>query len=75
MHDWDPALYQRFESERTRPAVELLAIDIPEDFLRFRPGRTAHQPPYLMAAGAQQGGQRLTDDAAGPGDQDTPGKC
>lgn len=25
MHDWDPALYQRFESERTRPAVELLA--------------------------------------------------
>ena len=25
MHDWDPALYQRFESERTRPAAELLA--------------------------------------------------
>ena len=25
MLDWDPALYTRFESERTRPAVELLA--------------------------------------------------
>lgn len=25
MADWDPALYRRFESERTRPAIELLA--------------------------------------------------
>lgn len=25
MADWDPALYRRFEGERTRPAVELLA--------------------------------------------------
>lgn len=25
MADWDPALYRRFEQERTRPAVELLA--------------------------------------------------
>jgi trans-aconitate 2-methyltransferase len=25
MADWNPALYRRFESERTRPAVELLA--------------------------------------------------
>lgn len=24
-HDWNPALYTRFEAERTRPAVELLA--------------------------------------------------
>ncbi|HMO49421.1 MAG TPA: trans-aconitate 2-methyltransferase [Rubrivivax sp.] len=25
MADWDPALYRRFESERTRPAIDLLA--------------------------------------------------
>jgi len=25
MGDWDPALYTRFEAQRTRPAVELLA--------------------------------------------------
>lgn len=25
MHDWNPALYRRFEDERTRPAQELLA--------------------------------------------------
>lgn len=25
MADWDPALYRRFEGERTRPAIELLA--------------------------------------------------
>ena len=25
MADWNPALYRRFESERTRPAIELLA--------------------------------------------------
>ena len=25
MADWNPALYRRFEDERTRPAAELLA--------------------------------------------------
>ncbi|HCW97659.1 MAG TPA: trans-aconitate 2-methyltransferase, partial [Pantoea sp.] len=25
MQDWDPQLYRQFESERTRPAQELLA--------------------------------------------------
>ena len=34
MSDWDPALYTRFEDERTRPAAELLAR-VPLDAPRF----------------------------------------
>ncbi len=34
MADWDPALYARFEDERTRPAAELLAR-VPLDAPRF----------------------------------------
>ena len=33
MNDWNPALYARFEDERTRPAAELLAR-VPLDALR-----------------------------------------
>ncbi len=34
MSDWNPALYSRFEDERTRPAAELLArvpLDAPRN--------------------------------------------
>ncbi len=34
MQDWDPQLYRQFESERTRPAHELLAR-IPVTDVRF----------------------------------------
>ena len=34
MQDWNPQLYRQFESERTRPAQELLAR-IPVNEVRF----------------------------------------
>ncbi|MFT3665055.1 trans-aconitate 2-methyltransferase [Piscinibacter sp.] len=49
MNDWNPALYRRFEAERTRPAAELLAR-VPE-----LPSTAANAAPLVVDLGCGPG--------------------